>query len=614
MGACLNAKLTRNQRYPTYQLHAAMANKKTPPEEGLKLAALATLHWLKGRLGENAPEEFSALPGLEDYRSADETTLHSFTLNMGFTVDVAAFWEHGLWALCLTEPELDRDEATGEHIQAVPGRVMETGMAFRIVGGQLECGFRTVVSEPVGTGERAKVCRPDVVKTLIDHPDFGLREQIVLEPSLGLLDSVTKLNNLAELWQNKKNPLPCVVFTQIRPERREAARPVEDLLNRMPLAGGKFPLPVPDKLPLPERQPLSAEEEASDPPYPMEKLAAEGCGYFCTYLLRDKLLDKFSKALRQKVEPGDVVILEPAMFGGKVERFPYKPSRSRQEELMEKVSDRLYHYLRGKELDFGQVIFVREAKKRLLEHHTREIQNARVDSARWEEKVEQVNAEWREKLQAQQAETGRLREQLARQQEYAERLEREKEELRRSNEAQQTAMRFRMEEAQEKAAYLRRKLDQPKEHAKVAEWVSRYFRDRLILHPRAVDLLADKTARDINIETICDALDFLATDYWERRYHKLPNEEMNTRCAEKYGRPFDIRPTGTTTIEFTPTQYKVKYFAGRRGKPVESPLDFHLSVGNDPQNLLRIYFLHDDEKQLIVVGSLPRHLRAVTIK
>ena len=175
-------------------------------------------------------------------------------------------------------------------------------------------------------------------------------------------------------------------------------------------------------------------------------------------------------------------------------------------------------------------------------------------------------------------------------------------------------MQFRMEEAEEKAAYLRRKLNQPKEHNKVAEWVNKYFRDRLILLPRAVDLLADKSARDINIETICDALDFLATDYWERRYHQLPNEEMNTRCAEKYGRPFDIRPTGTTTIEFTPTQYKVKYFAGRRGKPVESPLDFHLSVGNDPQNLLRIYFLHDDEKQLIVVGSLPRHLRAVTIK
>lgn len=47
---------------------------------------------------------------------------------------------------------------------------------------------------------------------------------------------------------------------------------------------------------------------------------------------------------------------------------------------------------------------------------------------------------------------------------------------------------------------------------------------------------------------------------------------------------------------------------------MECPLDFHLGVGNDPENLLRIYFLHDDAKKLIVVGSLPRHLKAVTIK
>ena len=89
---------------------------------------------------------------------------------------------------------------------------------------------------------------------------------------------------------------------------------------------------------------------------------------------------------------------------------------------------------------------------------------------------------------------------------------------------------------------------------------------------------------------------------------------MLTRCSEKYGRPFEVTPVGSTTIEFTPSQYKIKYFLNARGKPAESPLNFHLRVGNDPENLLRIYFLHDDEKKLIVVGSLPGHLRAVTIK
>ena len=42
--------------------------------------------------------------------------------------------------------------------------------------------------------------------------------------------------------------------------------------------------------------------------------------------------------------------------------------------------------------------------------------------------------------------------------------------------------------------------------------------------------------------------------------------------------------------------------------------NYHLCVGNDMENLLRVYFLHDDDKKLIVIGSLPRHLRAVTIQ
>lgn len=609
MAACLNAKLTGNQQYPAYQLHGCMANKKTPPKEGLKLAALIALDWLKNRLGEDIPEELSALPALENYRETEEEQLHSFTLDMGFTVEVAALWSHGIWAMRVVEPDLGGESEPGQPRQAVPGRVLDTGIAFRINGAQLECGFKTVVSEPVGTQERAEVCCPEVVERLMNHPDFGLREQAVLSTAVKRLDSREQLNTMLELWQNRNNPLPCVVFTQTRIAEEKVELPsMEELLGSSPLPGGIFPLKLNDTDKLPEKP------KASDPPYEIENLARSGGGFFHTFLLKDSLLAPFAKAVKGTAEPGDVFVLEPAPFGGKVHRHPFKPSRSRQQELMDRLDRELHNYLRERELNFGGVVFVQGTKKLLMEHNARTVQNAQENSARWEEKLTQLNEDWKEKLSAQAEEMARLREQLNRQQEYGDRLEREKEELRRSHQEQLAQMKNRMEEAEEKAAYLKRKLNQPKEHDKVAAWVSRYFQGRLILHPKAVDLLTERSARDINIETICDALDFLATDYWERRYHQLPNEEMNTRCAEKYGRPFDVRPTGTTTIEFTPSQYKVKYFPGRRGKPVESPLDFHLSVGNDPQNLLRIYFLHDDEKQLIVVGSLPRHLRAVTIK
>lgn len=44
-------KLLKNHLYPTYQLHAFMANEKTTPQDGLRLAALTTMQWLKIRRG-----------------------------------------------------------------------------------------------------------------------------------------------------------------------------------------------------------------------------------------------------------------------------------------------------------------------------------------------------------------------------------------------------------------------------------------------------------------------------------------------------------------------------------------------------------------------------------
>jgi hypothetical protein len=50
-------RLLRNRLYPTYQLFAQMASKKTTARDGLRLAALVTTHWLRRRLGGAAPAE-----------------------------------------------------------------------------------------------------------------------------------------------------------------------------------------------------------------------------------------------------------------------------------------------------------------------------------------------------------------------------------------------------------------------------------------------------------------------------------------------------------------------------------------------------------------------------
>lgn len=161
-------KLLKNHLYPTYQLHAFMANEKTTPQDGLRLAALTTMQWLKIRLGDDVPEEWKALPSPEEYLSATDDDLPSLYINQGHVVNIVSLPDKGMWTLQITEPDLGSDPGNPEQTrQAIPGRIIETNIAFLIVGKQLECGFKTIISDPVGAKPEAEVYRIAVVRQLI---------------------------------------------------------------------------------------------------------------------------------------------------------------------------------------------------------------------------------------------------------------------------------------------------------------------------------------------------------------------------------------------------------------------------------------------------------------
>lgn len=600
-------RLLKNQLYPTYQLHGYMANKKTAPQDGLRLAGLLTMEWLRQRLGEYAPEELLRLPESSSYLDVDNSVLPSLHINSGFLVDIVSLPEQGIWTLQITEPDLGSDPGNPEQArQAVPGRVIETNVGFKIVGTQLECGFQTMISDPEGTPEQAEVYRLSVVRRLAEHPDFGLKQLTKLTGEPFRLTTVSQLKDLSSVWKNENNQLPCVIFTYAR----ETSSPLTELPKLAPLSGYRsaaFP-PLPSE-PIPVRKTTVAEL-----PYDVETFSRSGMTFCRSYILEDSLFERFASMLAISAQHGDIVVLEPPCFGGKTYTLPYKLSKTRQEETLAQLKTRMHHYPQSKPVSFGHIEFLSTAREGLLRRTADAMQESAENSEQWAQKLKLLEVQWKEELQKREQAYAALTEQLERQRQYQDRIEKEKEALRQKQIAEQQRFERLLADKDEDIAYLKRKLGQPKEHGQIAAWVKENFAGRLLLHTRAVTLLEDKSARSVSVELICDALDFLATDYWERRYARISTEEMNSRCSEKYGRPFEVKPTGTKTIEFTPAQYKVKYFPGALGKPVESPLDYHLGVGNDPENLLRIYFLHDDTKKLIVVGSLPRHLKAVTIK
>lgn len=595
--------LIKNRQYPTYQLHAFLSNKKTDPRDGLRLGALLTLDWLCHRLGKNVPKELEQLPDPSAYRSLQDDCLISFHQNSGYVIDVISLPEDGIWTLQITEPDLGSDPGHPDQARpAVPGRVFETNIGFHIVGNQLECGFQTIVSDPEGTPDLAEVYRLAVVRQLIAHPEFGLRQITPLSHEATKITTLEELKQLGSLWKNQDNALPCVVFTQVRSAPKTP--------NLTPI----IPCSALDQRLLKAAPPLPASSPAEDPPYDYMTFAKYGVTLCRTYLLSDKLLDRFVTLVGQTVLPGDIICLEPAVYGGKITRYPLKPNKGRQQEAMLALTAEMYSYPRGKAVDFGSIVFLSAAREDLLHHTQATIQESKNSNGQWKQKLCQLEQEWRTVLEQREEQIFHLRNQLSRQKTYQAQLERSKEEEEQKHQNAMDSMQQQLRTKEQDIAYLKRKLGQPKEHTQIASWVQANFSDRLFLHSKAISLLWDKSAREIDIALICDALDFLATDYWDYRYQRISKEERNSRCSEKYGRPFSIKPVGWNTVQAIPVQYKIKYFRNAQGKLRESPLDYHLCVGNDPKNLLRIYFLHDDTQKKIVIGSLPRHLKTLTIQ
>ncbi|NLX92593.1 MAG: hypothetical protein GXZ02_01785 [Clostridiales bacterium] len=120
------------------------------------------------------------------------------------------------------------------------------------------------------------------------------------------------------------------------------------------------------------------------------------------------------------------------------------------------------------------------------------------------------------------------------------------------------------------------------------------------------------TAAEVDMPLMCDCIEFLATEHRDYLLRKINQDEMNTRCSEKYNRPFIVTASGDGSINAYPHEYKIKYGLSAKGKPVEKALNLHLKIGNDAEGLIRINFLYDKESELIVIGSLPKHLSTTT--
>lgn len=139
-------------------------------------------------------------------------------------------------------------------------------------------------------------------------------------------------------------------------------------------------------------------------------------------------------------------------------------------------------------------------------------------------------------------------------------------------------------------------------YSEIADWVSRYYPDRLVLHPRAVRSLKDACYEDTGL--VYKSLKLLATYYYDYRTGLRTYEEVIQAC-QRIDAGLEERGAATDVAAGMQGETYYVQYCGRKEK-----LKRHLAKGNskDRRYCMRIYYFWDDKDQVIVIGDMPHHL------
>jgi len=146
----------------------------------------------------------------------------------------------------------------------------------------------------------------------------------------------------------------------------------------------------------------------------------------------------------------------------------------------------------------------------------------------------------------------------------------------------------------------------PVKTEKIRDWAMQHFGAQMIIHERAERLMTEVRNEDVDLSLLCDSLEFLANEYWELLNGIIDIDDCQRLCSVFYNRPFEIGECGELNIQAYPEDYIVTY------NNLDVELTHYMSVCNNHQHQVSIYFHYDETDQTILVGSMPGHLRTVS--
>ena len=616
--------LQRLKCYPTYQFHAEIRSSRLSESEIFRKCILDAFHWLRARLkeSENIPLELQT-PEPENYADFTEEQLCSFAINLGWTADVSYVPEQGIWAFALREADMGANLGKENERLPVQGRMFETDISFVKCGDCVECGVRTICTEPSGCTVGCEVFRPAVVRALLTDPQFSLSHGgIALNAKPVMITAKADAEWFASVFLNTRFNYPFVLIADAgyeKPKQEPAVPlPKPDALSLQFSAASSFLTSAAleqktDKPYLQTEKPKPAAKSASQPKtskkpvrlpeFPYERLAESLKGFGIVCYISEKVFPFFQNKLHLSLAAGDIVI---CLRGEESERLRYAAYSKDIEACYQQLKSDIQKMPKHRAYDFGRAVFQIDAHLIAL--------RVRQDAAQSSEEscmlYQQENADLKSRLAQLEQQENDLRERNESLRILKKKYDAAQDEISELKLGMQT---MQQEFAERQAAYesAAKMIAFYKEKAEIAagfptdkdavcDWAEASFPDTLVITQRARSELR-KYHGNLDVSLLCDGLLYLDA-YARNRNGQLSDEDLELYTDQ---RNWEVTISGKETIRLHESEYTVTH----EGK--QYLLDLHIKSGVRAGFLIRIYFCRDNSGRLIV-GSMPEHLATAT--
>ena len=615
--------LRRLKRYPTYQFHAVISSDSLSQAETFCRLILETFSWLRARLNGEVPEELNT-PEPEKHSEFSEDALHSFSLDHGWKVNVTYAPERGIWAFGLHETDMGANHGSENERPPVQGRMFETDISFVKCGDAVECGVRTIVTEPADCNAPCEVFRPAVVRTILTDPMFRLSHcGIALDAKPFFIQSKADADRFASVFQEQKFDYPLILiadagYEEQKPAAVPAALPkpggfslnfsafqtelsapiLEPNVKSKPFLKKNKAKPAAKAPALPKQEPKKTAVRREEFPY--ERLADKLKGFGIVCYADEKILPVLNNKLHLDVNAGEIIV---CIRGQATERLCYDAYSKEMENSYQKLKQEIQKLPKRRAYDFGNVVFQTDA-------HLISLRERREAAHSLEESCmlyQQENTELKARLAELEQQDNDLRERSemlritkkqlhAAQDEnrglqiYISELQKAYQERQSAYEKSAELIQFYKDKAEIAAGF-------PTDKDAICDWVEAQFAETLVITQRARTELR-KYQGGLDVALLCDGLLYLDA-YAKCRNGSITEEHLLLYTDQ---RNWEVSSCGKEAVRLNESDYTVLQ-DGRKFL-----LDKHIKYGTPAANLIRIYFCRDDKTGKIIVGSMPEHL------